>query len=159
MEGVLWDVTPCSLVEIYRIYILLPSSGLKNVPSKREAKKATSFCLLGALFDPWKGSSVFLRNDSEFLPDFMASHERKLIWIAVICEGNLHHDLWEVRESVAFSWCFVQWNSTALRRLHLNWIPVGTGVYNGQVKTCFLNSRNWFMEIPRFLLCLLECAA
>jgi hypothetical protein len=64
---VLWDVTPCSLVEI--------TASIFSVPSNRETKKATSFSLLGALFDTENGGSIFLRNDGRFLPDCMASHE------------------------------------------------------------------------------------
>jgi hypothetical protein len=68
---IFWNMTPCSLVEIYRHF-----GGIfritKSEPSKHRSREITWF-LLALFFDPDDVSSKSIRNVSEFLPDYTAS--------------------------------------------------------------------------------------
>jgi hypothetical protein len=56
-----WDVTPCSLVELYERFGGTYCLRLQN-------RRVNSLCLLGLLFGPEDGGSTFLRNVVKRLP-------------------------------------------------------------------------------------------
>jgi hypothetical protein len=76
---VLWDATPYRRVKIYQRNVLPPSSGLNNLPSKRKATKAASFCLLGALFDPEMEAVFYSEMTVNFYQTAWRHIKRKLI--------------------------------------------------------------------------------
>jgi hypothetical protein len=67
MNVVFWDVTPCRLVEVYRLLKELIVSA---------SRVLTLFCahLYGLLFYPEGGDSTFFRNVCKRLLNYTASH-------------------------------------------------------------------------------------
>jgi hypothetical protein len=75
--SVFWDVTPCSLVEVHQRFGVTDrfhfQSQRMNLASNQLCFLPTSFYSLGLLLDTENGSSMFVRNGSEHLPEYRAS--------------------------------------------------------------------------------------
>jgi hypothetical protein len=73
-------------MKVHRRFGLSPTLGLK-VSQITTQKKEIVGCLLGLLFDHEDGGDTFLRNISEFLPDYKASHHQDSIPHSRHCEN------------------------------------------------------------------------
>jgi hypothetical protein len=80
---ILWDVTLCSLIEVSQHFGGTYYLHLQSVNRARNQEYSCCLrlagCLLGLLFDSEYGGSTFLRNVRELVPDFTASHPRRLL--------------------------------------------------------------------------------
>jgi hypothetical protein len=82
-NNVFSDVTPCSLVEVYRRFegpsVMFYFEEKVQQGNKEEANRIYEqfVCLLVLLFDSEEGGSAFLRNVGNFLPDYTASRPRR----------------------------------------------------------------------------------
>jgi hypothetical protein len=89
----LWNVTLCDLVEVYRRYggpCYLHFSRSENKAHNQELIKWHN-CLLCLLFDLEYGGSTYLRNDAEFVPNFTIWHSTRQyssIFHGVKCNNN-----------------------------------------------------------------------
>jgi hypothetical protein len=81
---IFWDVTSCSLAEVYRTFEVTYCFHLQGQRISRAIKAGphqagshSASWLLGLLLDPEDGGSTFLRNVGKLLPDYITSHPRR----------------------------------------------------------------------------------
>jgi hypothetical protein len=79
-SSVFWDVTPCSLVEVYRHFGVTYRLHLQGRRVSQATGMTLSSCLLGLHVDRENGGNAFLRNVSK-LPDYTVSRHRRPLFI------------------------------------------------------------------------------